>query len=206
MRALLVIAFVPCLWGGEYAVLTTGFRLRAERHTADGERTRLYDAGGGYTEIPSSFIEGFEPDESAAPAAPAAPQPPLPAAARLVEQAAQRHGVHPALVESVIAAESAHNPLAVSPKGAQGLMQLMPGTARKLGVANPFDPAQNVNGGTSYLRQLLDRYAGYSNQFERAVAAYNAGPGPVDRHGGVPPYRETVDFVSRVSVRLAAGK
>ncbi len=203
MRALLVIAFVPCLWGGEYAVLTTGFRLHAERHTADEGSTRLYDAGGGYTEIPSSFIEGFEPDESVAPAP---PQQPKPAAPGLVEQAAQQHGVHPALVESVIAAESAHNPRAVSRKGAQGLMQLMPETARELGVANAFDPAQNVQGGTAYLRQLLDRYAGYPNQFERAVAAYNAGPGPVDRHGGVPPYRETVDFVSRVSSRLAAGK
>jgi soluble lytic murein transglycosylase-like protein len=120
----------------------------------------------------------------------------------LVREAAERYGVAPELVHSVIAAESSYDPTAVSPKGALGLMQLMPGTARDLKVANVFDPVENINGGTAYLRQMLERYAGFRNQLQRALAAYNAGPGKVDLYGGLPPYRETIDFVGRVLRRL----
>ena len=204
MRALLLILAAPALWAGEYAVLSTGFRIRAERHATDGARTTLYDRDGGYSVVPTNLITGFEPEDFVPPAA--APQPPPPPAGvdSLVEKAARHHQVHPALISSVIAAESSFNPAAVSPKGAQGLMQLMPATAAELGVAHPFDAAENIQGGTSYLKQLLDRYAGFDNQLERALAAYNAGPGKVDQYGGLPPYRETVDFVSRVSSRLAS--
>jgi soluble lytic murein transglycosylase-like protein len=115
----------------------------------------------------------------------------------LIEQQASRSGIRQDLVRAVIQVESAFNPYAVSTKGAMGLMQLMPATARELGVANPFDPSQNIRGGVDYLRQLLDRY---NNDERLALAAYNAGPGAVDRSGqAVPAIRETRDYVSRVS-------
>ncbi len=107
---------------------------------------------------------------------------------------ARANDVPPALVKAVIAAESMFDSEAVSHAGAQGLMQLMPETARALGVDDPFRPDENVRGGTEYLRAMLDRYG----DFSRALAAYNAGPTAVDRHQGVPPYRETRDYVRRV--------
>jgi len=107
---------------------------------------------------------------------------------------ARANDVPPALVKAVIAAESMFDSEAVSHAGAQGLMQLMPDTARSLGVEDAFRPDENVRGGTEYLRAMLDRYG----DFSRALAAYNAGPRAVDRHQGVPPYRETRDYVRRV--------
>jgi hypothetical protein len=107
-------------------------------------------------------------------------------------------------VRAVMQVESAFNPRARSPKGAIGLMQLMPATARQYGVVNPFDPDQNVRGGVSYLRALLDRY---DNDETLALAAYNAGPSAVDRHGqAVPPYRETRNYVAQINRMAGAGK
>lgn len=115
----------------------------------------------------------------------------------LIEEHARINGVRRDLVRAVVHVESGFNPSARSPKGALGLMQLMPGTIREFGVRNPFNAAENIRAGVSYLRQLLDRYG---NNEELALAAYNAGPGAVDRHGqAVPPYRETKDYVTRVN-------
>jgi soluble lytic murein transglycosylase-like protein len=113
----------------------------------------------------------------------------------LVQQNADIWQVDPALINSVIANESSFNANATSPVGAQGLMQLMPETAAALGVRNPYDPAQNVAGGTRYLRSLLDRFKGDTRL---AVAAYNAGPGAVEQYGDVPPYAETQSYVKNV--------
>lgn len=112
-----------------------------------------------------------------------------------IQQAASAQQLPPALLRAVIQQESGYNPRAVSSAGAMGLMQLMPATARALGVADPFDPTQNINGGARYLRQLLDRFGGDERL---ALAAYNAGPGAVNRYGGVPPFAETQRYVARV--------
>jgi soluble lytic murein transglycosylase-like protein len=115
----------------------------------------------------------------------------------LIAEHAKRNGVRPSLVRAVIQVESAFNPSAVSPKGAIGLMQLMPATAREFGVHNAFNPSENVRAGVAYLRRLLDRY---DNDETLALAAYNAGPGAVDHYGqSIPPYRETRDYVLKVN-------
>jgi soluble lytic murein transglycosylase-like protein len=113
-----------------------------------------------------------------------------------INEHSRRHGVAPDLVRAVIQVESAFNPIAVSNKGAMGLMQLMPATAQELGVNNPFDPDQNIRGGVAYLKQLLDRY---DQKVELALAAYNAGIGNVAKYGAVPPFKETRSYVDRIT-------
>ncbi|MEW5884574.1 MAG: lytic transglycosylase domain-containing protein [Armatimonadota bacterium] len=117
----------------------------------------------------------------------------------LADQVAQETGVDASLFAALISAESGWNPSAVSPKGAIGLTQLMPDTARSLGVANPFDPLENMKGGARYLRRMLDEFG----SVELALAAYNAGPGAVRRHGGIPPYAETQAYVRRILGEIA---
>jgi soluble lytic murein transglycosylase-like protein len=143
--------------------------------------------------LAQALLPALAPPDAANPDAPA-PVPPEQIDA-LVQQNADIWQVDPALIKSVIANESSFNANAQSPVGAQGLMQLMPETAASLGVKNPFDPAQNVAGGTRYLRSLLDRFKGDTRL---AVAAYNAGPGAVEKYGDVPPYAETQSYVKNV--------
>jgi len=197
--ALLFLLLLPAgnLSAGQYAVLSSGTRVEVERHESEGPRTRLYLPGGGFAEVDSSLIVRFEADEYA---------PPPPAAGngaaaqnggldQVVRSSGQRHGLDPDLIHSVIRAESAGNPRAVSEKGASGLMQLMPATARNLNVEDVFNPTQNVEGGSRYLRQLLSLY---NNDLQLALAAYNAGPDKVAAYKGIPPYAETRQYVSRV--------
>jgi hypothetical protein len=193
----------------ETAVLRNGFSIQYFRREVAGLATRLWLCTGsdaGYVEIPSEQIEGFEPapnEASSAPSAPAAsPEAPagplLPAKSpieSLIAAAASRHLIDPDFVASVVKAESGFIPTAVSPKGALGLMQLMPRTAASLGVQNVLDPAANVEGGTKYLRQLLDQYDGDAL---KALAAYNAGPQRVEQYGGVPPFPETRAYITRI--------
>lgn len=191
------------------AMLRNGFSIQYERREVRGAITRLWlgsGANANYVELPSEQIERFEQWESAKPTEDPAPASPTPTAAAsppqaavpvkdLIVSAAARHRIDPDFVASVVRAESGFNPTAVSPKGATGLMQLMPGTAASLGVQNVFDPAANMEGGTKYLRQLLDQYGGDAI---KALAAYNAGPQRVAQYGGVPPYAETRAYVSRI--------
>ena len=193
---------------GEYAVLASGARLHVDRHEADGAKVRLYH-GTGFVELESAVVRGYEAEESESPvAAPVAvaaaeasamaiaPLPPTPL--ELADAAADRYGLPRQLIRSVMAAESGFQPLAISPKGAIGLMQLMPGTAQVLG-ADPHNAAQNVDAGARYLRDLLEKY---NYGLRHALAAYNAGPGAVDKYNGVPPYRETINYISRIEKKL----
>jgi hypothetical protein len=197
----------PTLRAGEFAVLQTGFRLHAERHETEGARVRLF-SGGGVTDLPAASVVRFEDDEAPMPGVASVPPPevaPLPAPLRnlppvpqeLAAMAARKYALPESFVRSVMKAESGFRPAALSPKGAIGLMQLMPGTAQALGV-NPQDPQQNAEGGAQYLRDLLAKYENHPDQVLLALAAYNAGPAAVERYHGVPPYRETREYILRV--------
>ncbi len=159
---------------------------------------RLVLKGGGVVGLPEDQVRGIVPDEIMDEIAQAQKSTRLLSKAEIESLAieiAKRHNVDASLVLAVIRVESAFEPQAVSPKGAQGLMQLMPATAGDLGIDDPFDPGANIDGGVRHLSQLLRRYRG---DRVRALAAYNAGAAAVDRHQGVPPYRETRSYVRKV--------
>jgi len=212
-----MLALPVAAWAGEYVVLGSGLRLHADRHETEGASVRIY-SGGGVVEMPRTAVAGFEQEDgyeqeeivATVPPPPAATAPdekaavtPVPVEAipntpaDLAAWAARKYQLPDSFVRSVMKAESGFQPNAVSPKGAIGLMQLMPDTARVLGV-DPQDPRQNAAGGAQYLRQLLARYESDPNQVLLALAAYNAGPAAVDRYHGVPPYRETREYILRV--------
>ena len=215
MTVALAMAWPVSCSATDLAVLRNGFSIRHERRQVIGAVTRLYVStdGSSYVDVPTLEIEHFEaaPVEVAASGArlpasrnhvsgfgPAASaqntMPPVDLNA-VVAAASGKYRLDPDLVNSVIRAESGFNVRAVSPKGAQGLMQLMPGTASQLGVPNAFDPQTNVEGGTRYLRELLERY---NFDLIKALAAYNAGPRRVEQYGGLPPYYETHAYVARI--------
>lgn len=215
-------------FSAEVAVLRNGFSLTFERKEIKGEITRLYISGG-YVDVPSSEIASYEPAPEEQPYVPA-PAQPAPANTadtdparpaisaqttasgntavvadldQLVRDVSSRYRLDPDFVNSVIKAESNFKVHAVSRKGAQGLMQLMPDTAAQLGVANPFDPKANVEAGTAYLSYLLDLY---HDDAVKALAAYNAGSHRVDQYHGVPPYMETRAYVAKIVREFNAKK
>jgi soluble lytic murein transglycosylase-like protein len=181
--------------GAELAVLRNGFSIRHERRQVIDSITRLYLSSdpSSFVDVPTSEIEHFENDPN--PTVQAAPQPSPKNLDQVINDVSGQHRLDPDLITSVIRAESGFNPHAVSQKGAMGLMQLMPGTASQLGVPNAFDPQANVEGGTRYLRELLERY---DFDMVKALAAYNAGPMRVQQYRGVPPYYETRAYVARI--------
>jgi soluble lytic murein transglycosylase-like protein len=195
----LLFLFAWSATAGEYAVLANGARLYADRHQVDGGKLTLY-AGSGSTEMEASEVIRFEQEDFKTPEAAPATAPATPVASKpanlgaLVDNAARKYGLPPALVRAVVAVESGYHPNAVSPKGAIGLMQLMPSTAHQMG-ADPTVVEQNVDAGTRYLRDLLVKY---DNHAYHALAAYNAGPGAVEKYHGVPPYRETQNYILNV--------
>jgi soluble lytic murein transglycosylase-like protein len=183
----------------DYAVLRSGARLHVTSYQLNGQRVLLAVAGG-TVEIAASELIDVEPEDQF-------PAPPPAGAdfgaryANFIHASAQKHGVDERLIANVIAAESNFDPKAVSRKRALGLMQLRPETAAHYLVVNVFDPAQNIEAGTHYLKDLLARYRGNT---QLALAAYNAGPEMVDRYGGIPPFAETQHYVRSITSKLAA--
>jgi soluble lytic murein transglycosylase-like protein len=196
LAAIALVLLGPPSARAEIAVLANGQTLKVTARRVEADRIFLTLKDGGEVGILPSEVRGFVPDEVIDEVlAPMAAGTDIRA---LAIATARRHGLDPDLVLAVVGVESGFQPDAVSHKGAQGLMQLMPATARELGVIDAFDPAQNLDGGTRYLRMLVARYGG---DLGKALAAYNAGPGAVKRYGGVPPYRETHHYIDLVLKR-----
>lgn len=216
LRQFAVVLLLPAFASAaEIAVLRNGYTIRHENREEIGELTRLYLSTdrASFVDIATADVEHFERDDSPVfPSTPAevaatpakaqsvagiraTPRASAQEIADAIGSASSRYRLDPDFVSSVVSAESGFNSHAVSPKGAQGLMQLMPGTASQLGVDNAFDAAKNTDGGTRYLRMLLERF---NFDVAKALAAYNAGPLRVDQHNGVPPYLETRKYVARI--------
>jgi transglycosylase-like protein with SLT domain len=196
-----------CLFAGsaahaEYAVMRSGARFHITGYEVSGVTVRLH-LDGGAVDVAANDIVRFEPEEIFQPDPIVKPVVALTSPyAELIRVAAAKYALDPLLLANVMAAESNFNPHVVSRKNAQGLMQLMPQTSSRLLVKNPFDPAQNIDGGAAYLKQMLNRFDG---NVELALAAYNAGPDRVVQYGGIPPFRETQDYVRRITTRVSQG-
>jgi soluble lytic murein transglycosylase-like protein len=208
-RLFLLLALVmPATAAADIARLSNGRTMRVDSCRFEGEIAVLLMMGGGEIRVPRSLIEEILPEEvprmaavaveslAKSPTA-AVPQPAAIAIRRLVDQVAARVGLDARLAHAVVRAESNYRPLAVSHKGAMGLMQLMPALARSYDLDDPFDPEGNLEAGMRHLRRLLTKY-----DVRHALAAYNAGEGAVSRYGGVPPYRETQNYVRKIMLSL----
>jgi len=181
----------------ERLTLRNGDTFDCVRHEPVGDRVRVYTSGENYIELKATEIVSVDVLPDPAPVVAPAPAVQLSKAnlSEMLASAGTQHNIDADLLASIVKAESNGQTRAVSRTGAQGLMQLMPGTARAMGVADSFEPQQNINGGTQYLDALLTHY---HDNIALAVAAYNAGPAAVDRYHGIPPYRETQAYVARV--------
>jgi len=206
---LLLLTFLATPFArAEYFVLRGGERLHVTGYQLMGDKYRL-QLQGGWVDVRLEDVVNIEPEEVFTPVAP----PPLvpktvPAANSspfhdLVVAVASRYGVDAELITSVMEVESHFDPNAISRKNARGLMQLLPETAERLGVKNIFDPLENIEGGTRYLKELLQLY---NNDLTLALAAYNAGPDNVQKYGNVPPFRETVSYVNQVKRKYQKSK
>jgi soluble lytic murein transglycosylase-like protein len=181
----------------DYAVLRSGLRLHITGYEQTGAVVRL-SMDGGTVEVQSGDLVSVEPEDHFVAQAAAPATGPF---GNLIRAAALKHGVDEKLITRLIAVESNFNPRAVSRKQARGLMQLIPETAARYSVANIFDPAQNIDAGTHYLKDLLAKYSG---NISLALAAYNAGPDMVTRYGGIPPFPETQKYVRLITAKLAS--
>jgi Transglycosylase SLT domain len=190
---------VPALQAAEQVTLKNGYNLVCDHREQDGDRVRLFTSkdSGNFVEVDAAEIVSVDavPDPPVVPTRTAEPRLTNADVHELIARAGADHNLDVDLLASVVRAESGGNIHAVSRTGAQGLMQLMPGTAAELGVTDSFRADQNINGGTAYLDALLLRY---HDHLALALAAYNAGPAAVDKYHGVPPYRETRVYVARV--------
>ena len=182
----------------DYVVLRSGARLNVSGYEILGDHYRLH-VQGGVADVPVEDIVAIEPEEIFTPSTePLTEKTPF---QKLIRDAAARYHLDPTLIHSVISIESNFNAKAVSHKNARGLMQLMPRTAELMGVKDPFDPVQNIDGGSHYLSDMLKKYG---NDITLALAAYNAGPDSVDKYGRhVPPYLETMKYVQRIAKTYA---
>jgi hypothetical protein len=195
--AVIIAAFAPlapCA-RADYIVLQSGQRIHVTGYERVGDTVRL-TVSGGTMEIRADEVAGVDPEDTFSPVKIRLLDVPY---ANFISASARSNGVAPELVASVIAVESNFNPKAVSWRSACGLMQLLPQTAKRFHVSNIFDPEQNIEGGTKYLKELLLRYNG---DLSLTLAAYNAGPDRVEQYRSVPPYRETRDYVRRVTKKI----
>jgi len=206
---LLLLTFLATPFArAEYFVLRGGERLHVTGYQLMGDKYRL-QLQGGWVDVRLEDVVNIEPEEVFTPVVPPPLMPKTVPAANsspfhdLVVAAASRYGVDAELITSVMEVESHFDPNAISRKNARGLMQLLPETAERMGVKNIFDPQENIDGGTRYLKELLQLY---NNDLTLALAAYNAGPDNVQKYGNVPPFRETVSYVNQVKRKYQKSK